>query len=199
MDDALFLAREKLNSITPLKRDCGRVCGARCCRSCDGEETGMLLFPGEEALYREKAGWEIRDTASGLMVICPGTCAREERPLSCRLFPLLPVVRDGQVRAAVDRRAGAVCPLARQGIRAMDPAFTDAVREVGEILAADDGQRRFLETLAEEQDDFETGFIAINGSNLCAVLKGASGKNGKYCNDYVADAVKLVSELGGEN
>ena len=153
MDDALFLAREKLNSITPLKRDCGRVCGARCCRSCEGEETGMLLFPGEESLYRGKAGWKIRETAYGPMVVCPGMCAREERPLSCRLFPLLPVIRDGQVRAAVDQRARAVCPLARQGIRAMDPVFTDAVREAGETLAADESQRRFLETLTEEQNE----------------------------------------------
>ena len=42
MNDAFFLAREKLNHVTPLKRDCGRICGARCCRSCEGEETGML-------------------------------------------------------------------------------------------------------------------------------------------------------------
>ncbi|MBO4359863.1 MAG: C-GCAxxG-C-C family protein [Eubacteriaceae bacterium] len=57
-----------------------------------------------------------------------------------------------------------------------------------------------LERIApDRKGDFETGFIAINGSNLCAVLKGASGKNGKYCNDYVADAVKLVSERSGEN
>ena len=113
----------------------------------------MLLFPGEEALYRDKAGWEIRTTAIGPMVVCPGTCEREERPLSCRLFPLLPVIRDGKIRAAVDQRARAVCPLARQGIRAMDPAFADAVREAGEALAADDGQRRFLETLTEEQNE----------------------------------------------
>ena len=113
----------------------------------------MLLFPGEESLYREKDGWEIRETAYGPMVVCPGTCAREERPLSCRLFPLLPVIRDGQVRAAVDQRARAVCPLARQGIRAMDPAFTGAVREAGETLAADERQRRFLETLTEGQDE----------------------------------------------
>ncbi len=153
MDDALFSAREKLNNVTPLKRDCGRVCGARCCRSCEGEETGMLLFPGEEALYRNKEGWRILDTASGKMVICPGTCDRNERPLACRLFPLLPVIRSGSVRAAVDQRAGAVCPLVRQGIRAMDPAFTDAVREAGEILAADREQRRMLETLTTEQDE----------------------------------------------
>ena len=155
MDDALFRAREKLNSITPLKRDCGRVCGSRCCDSLEGEETGMLLFPGEDALYRDRDGWTVRQTPAGPMVICPGTCDREDRPLACRLFPLLPVIRDGTVRAAMDQRAYAVCPLARQGIRALDPEFAGAVREAGRILAADGEQCRFLEALTEEQDELK--------------------------------------------
>ncbi len=51
MHDKLEKAREILAEVTPLKTDCGKVCGARCCRSLEGEETGMLLFPGEEAYY----------------------------------------------------------------------------------------------------------------------------------------------------
>ncbi len=54
MADALFAARSLLEEVTPLKSDCGRICGAACCASLEGEETGMLLFPGEEALYRGK-------------------------------------------------------------------------------------------------------------------------------------------------
>ena len=47
MDAVLLAAREKLNNVTPLRRDCGRVCSAACCRPLGGEETGMLLFPME--------------------------------------------------------------------------------------------------------------------------------------------------------
>ncbi|MBQ6513610.1 MAG: hypothetical protein IJI09_02720 [Clostridia bacterium] len=152
MDAAVSAAREKLKNVTPLKRDCGRVCGARCCRPLEGEETGMLLFPGEVEAYAGKAGFEVRKTARGDLLICSGTCDREDRPLSCRLFPLLPVIGDdGKVRAVTDLRAKAVCPLARQGKSAMDPAFADAVREAGEILAAEDEQAVFLEMLEEEQ------------------------------------------------
>ena len=115
----------------------------------------MLLFPGEDALYRDRDGWTVRQTPAGPMVICPGTCDREDRPLACRLFPLLPVIRDGTVRAAMDQRAYAVCPLARQGIRALDPEFAGAVREAGRILAADGEQYRFLEALTEEQDELK--------------------------------------------
>ena len=115
----------------------------------------MLLFPGEDALYRDREGWTIRQTPAGPMVICPGTCSREERPLACRLFPLLPVIRGGTVKAAVDQRAYAVCPLARQGIRALDPEFAEAVREAGRMLAEDGEQYRFLEVLTEEQDELK--------------------------------------------
>lgn len=156
MDAAVSAAREKLKNVTPLKRDCGRVCGARCCRPLEGEETGMLLFPGEAEAYAGKAGFEVRKTARGDLLICSGTCNREDRPLSCRLFPLLPVIGDdGKVRAVTDLRAKAVCPLARQGKSAVDPAFAKAVREAGEILAAEDEQAVFLDMLEEEQNELK--------------------------------------------
>lgn len=156
MQPVLSAAREKLNQVTPLKTDCGRVCGARCCRSLEGEETGMLLFPGEEAAYAGKAGWRVIPSARGPVLLCPDRCAREERPLSCRLFPLLPLAReDGGIRVVTDRRARAVCPLARQGKSAMDPAFTEAVREAGEILLRDQEQAAFLRRLAEEQEELK--------------------------------------------
>ncbi len=156
MDAAVSAAREKLKNVTPLKRDCGRVCGARCCRPLEGEETGMLLFPGEAEAYAGKAGFEVRKTARGDLLICSGTCNREDRPLSCRLFPLLPVIGDdGKVRVVTDLRAKAVCPLARQGKSAVDPDFAEAVREAGEILAAEDEQAVFLDMLEEEQSELK--------------------------------------------
>ena len=112
----------------------------------------MLLFPGEAGVYAGKDGWKIRPAAQGELVICPGRCDRAERPLSCRLFPLLQLPRaDGSIRVVIDLRAKAVCPLARQGKTAMDPAFIEAVREAGEILMRDEKQAAFLRRLAEEQ------------------------------------------------
>ena len=156
MDAAVSAAREKLKNVTPLKRDCGRICGARCCRPLEGENTGMLLFPGEAEAYAGKDGFVVRKTAQGDLLLCSGVCDRNERPLSCRLFPLLPVIGDdGKVRVVTDLRAKAVCPLAQQGKSAMDPAFADAVREAGEILAAEDEQAVFLDMLEEEQNELK--------------------------------------------
>ena len=155
MDEALLKARELLAEKTPLKTDCGKTCGARCCRSLEGEETGMLLFPGEEEAYLGKPGWTVRKTAGGLLAVCPGRCERAERPLACRIFPVLPVIRDGAVKAAADQRAAAVCPLLKQGLKGMDPAFVDAVREAGKALAAEPEQLAFLKMLTEGLDELK--------------------------------------------
>lgn len=164
MNPVLHTAREKLKNVTPMKRDCGRVCGAACCRSPENEEAGMLLFPGEEEAYAGKDEWAIRETAMGPMVVCSGTCGRDERPLACRLFPLLPVIgEEGTVHAVTDLRAKAVCPLARQGRSAMDPAFIEAVREAGNVLAADEEQAAFLKRLDEEQKELKRLRRALGG------------------------------------
>lgn len=146
-------ARQAVEKITPLTMDCGRVCGGACCRSLEGEETGMLLFPGEELYYQGLGGYRVKEADQGRLLICSGQCRREERPLSCRVFPLLPLWREDGVKVAMDARARAVCPLARQGKAALQQEFAAAVRRCGEILAEDEVQRRFLIRLTEEQDE----------------------------------------------
>ena len=153
MNESLKTARDMLENITPLNSDCGLTCGHVCCQSMDGDETGMLLFPGEEAHYENLPGYTLKPAGLGTLLICSGRCRREDRPLSCRLFPLLPVIREDGVKVAVDLRAKAVCPLARQGRAAMSQSFIDTVREVGRILADDDRQREFLLKLTRQQDD----------------------------------------------
>ena len=153
MSDSLGQAREILRDVTPLRVDCGQICGGACCRSLPGERTGMLLFPGEEAYYQGKPGYELLETATVPLVVCAGSCDRGERPLSCRLFPLLPVLRAEGVKVAMDARARAVCPLATQGVRGLSDAFVEAVRQAGQALVEDETQRAFLRRLTEEQDE----------------------------------------------
>ena len=135
--EAVAAARALLENVTPLKTDCGRICGGACCECDEDGQGGMLLFPGEEALYSTLPdGFEITDdaqvTPNGRLLVCPGSCERSTRPLSCRLFPLLPT-RTG---AVMDRRGWAVCPLMEYGKRGLNPAFTEAVTEAGKILYA---------------------------------------------------------------
>lgn len=73
-----------LRYATPLRTDCGVLCGARCCKGDD--ETGMLLFPGEPTALR------VIETEGRRLAVCGGVCDRNERPLSCRIFPFFPFV-----------------------------------------------------------------------------------------------------------
>lgn len=163
MNPVLENARALLKDITPLKNDCGRCCGSACCHSMEGEETGMLLFPGEEEFYQNDESFQIRELPFGKLLICSGVCRRDMRPLACRLFPLLPVLREDGIRVVTDERARAVCPIARQGRRAMDPAFTEQVKNVGVCLAADPEQKQWLERLTEENDALKTFRTTLGG------------------------------------
>ena len=145
---AVIRAREMLEKATPLKGDCGRVCGGACCRPDEDGQGGMLLFPGEERLYDPlPPGWRLERDAGVLdgawLLICDGTCDRRMRPLSCRLFPLLPT----PAGCRMDRRAWAVCPLMDSGKRGLSPAFIQAVTEAGQILYACPEHAAFLSAL----------------------------------------------------
>ena len=152
MNAILEEVREKLNRLTPLKTDCGRLCGARCCASMEGEETGMLLFPGEEDCYEDAEGWRIVPAGKELLLICPGKCGRDERPLSCRVFPFFPVPDEtGSVSAAPDSRGAGLCPLLRQiDCVAFDRRFLRRVKTAGRFLARDETLRTFLDENAAE-------------------------------------------------
>ena len=94
-------------------------------------------------------------TDHGTLLICSGRCNRADRPLSCRLMPLIPLIREDGVKVATDLRAKTVCPLSRQGKDALNPEFVAAVRQVGRILAEDEAQRAFLIQLTKNQDELK--------------------------------------------
>lgn len=151
---AVLAARELLNHLTPLKTDCGRLCQGACCQG--DEATGMLLFPGEEALYEDCAfarvvptGFSLGGTPAQLLV-CDGRCDRKNRPLACRLFPLFLKFREDQTPVLrMDARARAVCPLTDYGMRALDPEFKQAARRAYDLLLEDEVCAAYLKALDE--------------------------------------------------
>ena len=150
MSKALERAYALLEDVTPLTTDCGAVCDGRCCReSADSE--GMLLFPGEEVLLSD-AGFRIRPADGGYLLTCDGTCDRSLRPLSCRIFPLFPILtEEGRVKAVYDPRGYRMCPLVRECARVpLDRDFVRGVRRAGRILAEDPACAAFLRLQSEE-------------------------------------------------
>lgn len=154
--DAIVQARALLAEITPLRRDCGQICGAACCAPDEDGQGGMLLFPGEEALYPTLPdGVSLRRDDSimpGLTLFtCSGACRRCERPLACRMFPLTPVLslQDNRevLRIRMDPRAFSVCPLCEGGVRGLDPRFVQAIRDSARILCRCKEHRAYFRSL----------------------------------------------------
>lgn len=143
---ALDRARAALRTLTPLRTDCGACCGNACCRPDADGQGYVYLFPGEDVYYKEEKGdMRVLPGDFAPMLACPGACDRDNRPLGCRIFPLTPVpLLGGGYRAAIDRRALAMCPLARGAVRGLDPEFVDAVEQVFCALARDPEMDAFL-------------------------------------------------------
>ncbi|MDD4796360.1 MAG: hypothetical protein PHO66_01165, partial [Eubacteriales bacterium] len=113
---------------TPMKFDCGLLCQSACCQGDDDQ--GMLLFPGEKALYAQDMpeGFAVHEVTlpgwgNAHLLTCAGRCPRARRPLSCRIFPLSPHWDGQQFVCRLDSRGVAMCPLCRDVQDALDPAF----------------------------------------------------------------------------
>ena len=154
--EAVLAAKALLANVTPLKFDCGKTCGAACCAPDEDGQGGMVLFPGEEALYADLPDGMCLTAYDAVMpgqmlLTCSGSCDRSTRPLSCMLFPLTPVIeeKDGRdtLKILMDPRAYAVCPLCEGGVRGMDAQFVQAVREVARILSKCPEHRVYFKAL----------------------------------------------------
>ena len=133
----------EIGSMTPISADCGKLCGARCCRG--DENDGMIVFPGEEKLLsahgyklmqREMNGFPVYFTS------CNGSCNRVYRPLSCRIFPLAPTLRDGTLKIIPDPRAKYLCPLLLAD--SVEEKFKAAVERAFSLLSEDENVREML-------------------------------------------------------
>ena len=152
---------ESLENITPLKKDCGMLCDAACCKDGD-EKTGMLLFPFEEKLLSEvkfatieDSNCEYGETGVAKLFFCDGTCDRALRPLACRIFPLMPYLKNDRLTLVMNPMAKGICPLARSlEITDLEPKFVKAVKKaMNRIMKLKDGKDYIL-MLTEIADDF---------------------------------------------
>ena len=153
-EETILAARALLEQLTPLKTDCGRLCEGACCRGDDA--TGMLLFPGEDALFEGCTFGNVIDAEFSLggqtarLFVCGGSCDRANRPLACRLFPLfLKFKEDGSTKLRMDVRAKAVCPLTDYGLSALDPEFKQAARKAYDLLLENEACAAYLRALDE--------------------------------------------------
>ncbi len=139
-----------LRKTTPLDFDCGKICNGKCCKG--DEKTGMLLFPGEENLIDPDIN--IIETENGdMLAVCNGTCDRNRRPLSCRIYPLFPVLTDeGDIKVYFDYRAD--CPLSESDGYEFNKRFIKCVRRVGKYLLLNKETKAFYLELSDACNEY---------------------------------------------
>ena len=154
MQDKISLlkrAHKLLDDVTPLKFNCGNLCGAKCCQSHSinsTENPGMLLLPCEEALLKDSS-FAFKDSSDGKILICNGKCNRSNRPFSCRIFPFYASIsEDGHISLKSDPRAFMNCPvsLKKKGTRHSVYFHRNAVRAVRILMRNEDFKREFIKT-----------------------------------------------------
>lgn len=141
-----------LNYVTPLKTDCGLLCGAACCLSAEAD-MGIYLLPGEEKLFTRSESWlswEIENAQNFdfpeswrgkiYFIRCnnaPG-CPRDQRPLQCRFFPLAPHfdLNGKLVLIYYSADLPYICPLITNKT-SLEPSFIKAVHTVWRRLIKD--------------------------------------------------------------
>ncbi|MBQ3053837.1 MAG: hypothetical protein IJC89_02905 [Clostridia bacterium] len=152
-----------LGAYTPIMEDCGKLCGSACC---EGEEdTGMYLFPGEKHLYNKEKGWlkiiksdfEYSDGKFADILVCKSSCPRDKRPLSCRIFPLLPYVNEyGEVSVKLDPRGKSVCPIVKADLmEELNSEFVKRVLKIGKIMMHSCANAEFLFNLSRLTDEYD--------------------------------------------
>lgn len=131
---------------TPLSFDCGKICNGKCCKG--DEKTGMLLFPGEENLI--DSDMNVMETENDYkLAVCDGHCDRNRRPLSCRIYPLFPVVTDeGDIKVYFDYRAD--CPLSANNDYEFNKHFIKGVKRVGKYLLLNEETKEFYLKLSDD-------------------------------------------------
>ena len=144
---------------TPLAFDCGRLCERACCRV-SPDLPGMFLFPGEEEVLKAVEGYAIQSAempgyGKVLLLSCRGRCDRQFRPLSCRVFPLAPLVDGGAVKARLDPRGRPVCPLCHQSRSGLSSAFVKNAEAAFTALLSNPETEPFLRALSAAIDNFE--------------------------------------------
>ena len=147
------LAHQALETVTPIRQDCGELCGRACCKG--DENTGMWLLPGEAELLQGQEGFSVRpcqDNGGYPLLVCQGSCDRKYRPFACRIYPFFPLAterEDGSlnIRVISDPRA-AGCPLARHTLpgrpRDVTQSFRFRLAQAALALLEDPELRRYL-------------------------------------------------------
>lgn len=139
---------EKLNQVSPVDYDCGRLCGEICCLYDDedypNDDLIIYLLPGEELLYDSSKSFELvhydigeinypnswKDGVYTVRCMNPPNCERDIRPIQCRTFPLIPHIdKNSRFHLIFDESQYPYkCPLIHDGIELNEEFITETYK-----------------------------------------------------------------------
>ena len=154
---------ELLDKATPVPFDCGKICGAACCQQNEELDMVIILMPGEERMINRKEDWlhiteedrkdyDLPESWGDRVMIArcdgPENCRRVERPIQCRIFPMMAVVdSDGEVEIVEnDFALPYICPIIEEEAE-ISEEFMAVAKDAFEELIKD---QRVRDLLAEE-------------------------------------------------
>lgn len=143
-DNIYIKIKDMFKDVTPLKADCGILCDCACCK---GEHNqGMLLFPEEQTSLNTIIN------NNQITVVCDGNCNRNERPISCMLFPYFPLINEkGKVVAELDYRGYGICPMIENAdVIKFNRKFIKNIEKAGKLLYTDNDIRLFMESISKD-------------------------------------------------
>ena len=144
---------QRLDEVTPVDFDCGKLCGEVCCvydaDETHTEELVLYLLPGEELMYEDSPDFELyyMDSSESryphswkdniYLVKCknPPRCDRSIRPIQCRTFPLVPhISKNGEFHLVLDETEFPYeCPIIRDHIK-LNENFINVTYEIWKML-----------------------------------------------------------------
>lgn len=144
---------QRLDEVTPVDFDCGKLCGEVCCvydaDETHTEELVLYLLPGEELMYEDSPDFELYYMDSSeiryphswkdniYLVKCknPPRCDRSIRPIQCRTFPLVPhISKNGEFHLVLDETEFPYeCPIIRDHIK-LNANFINVTYEIWKML-----------------------------------------------------------------
>lgn len=150
-EEVILKCYKILENETPLESDCGKICENKCCKG--DENIGMLLFPGEEKLIDENM--KIRVTENGdKIAVCNGKCDRSKRPLSCRIYPFFPLIKEfrGKARIKIIFDLRADCPLSSNEYE-FNKGFLRQLKRVGKYLLLNEKTKKMYIDLCDDMSE----------------------------------------------
>ncbi|MEX1377359.1 MAG: hypothetical protein AB1Z23_07760 [Eubacteriales bacterium] len=148
-----------IGDTTPMNFDCGTMCQRACCVS----EGYMMVFPYEMPMLQNKnyifKKADLISYGKIDVVTCDGTCDRNSRPFSCRIYPLAPKFIDDEIFVRLDVRGRPTCPLCHKSMSSLNKVFIEKVKKAFIHLSKDSEMKQFLKAISNHVDMYAVPFI----------------------------------------